>query len=136
MVRPLALLPLLTLVALPARAPAEAGLPDAVSGRMVLDEVTDGLRRYRLAKYPVERARWLEKLAPSRDPRVGVALGEAMEKAAAAEAFDDARRWATLLLTYYKPDPIPAPRNPFGTGYVWWHKNQSDLRRQARDLPR
>ena len=56
---------------------APAGPPEGVPGRMVLDEVADGLRRYRAARTPEAKVAWLKRLAPSRDPRVAVALGEA-----------------------------------------------------------
>ena len=76
-------LPVLALLGLlvPGR-PALAGPPEGVSGRIVLDEVWDGLRQYRAEKDPERRIRLLEKLAPSRDPRVAVVLGEAMESPA------------------------------------------------------
>jgi hypothetical protein len=54
-----------------------AGPPDGASGRMVLDEVADGLRRYRQAKEMATRIAYLKRLALTRDPRVGVALWEA-----------------------------------------------------------
>ena len=54
-------------------------------GKMILDEVADGLRRYRMEKDEDKRAKWLEKLAPSRDPRVMVVIGEAL--------FDDESSW-------------------------------------------
>src|SRR5262249_15980430 len=73
----LALLPL----AMPAvlAPPAVAGPPGGVSGRMVyVDEVADGLRKYRAARDDGKRAELLGKLARTRDPRVAVALGEAL----------------------------------------------------------
>jgi hypothetical protein len=66
----LALLPLVVVVPWP----AVAGPPEGVSGRMVFDEVADGLRKCREEKDPEKRIRWLEKLATTGDPRVCVAL--------------------------------------------------------------
>src|SRR5690242_17479371 len=75
-----ALLPLLLLASLRVLAPASlAGPPDAPSGRLALDEVADGLRKYHKEKNRAKRLEWLRRLAPTGDPRVGVALGEALE---------------------------------------------------------
>src|SRR5438309_980167 len=71
--------PLLALLAVLSPGPvALAGPPEAVSGRMVLDEVADGLRRYRNEGDVGKRMEILWRLAPTGDPRVAVALGEAL----------------------------------------------------------
>src|SRR5690348_6758493 len=58
---------------------ASAGPPEGVSGKVVFDQVADGLRKYRAEKDKGRRLDWLKRLAPTHDPRVGVALGEALE---------------------------------------------------------
>jgi hypothetical protein len=47
---------------------ALAGPPEKWSGKIVFDEVADGLRKYRKETDTVKRIKWLEKLAPTRDP--------------------------------------------------------------------
>jgi hypothetical protein len=93
---------------------------------MAFDDVADRLRRYRQEQDPDTRAEWLKKLAPAHDPRVAVALGEAL------------------------PDPWPAVRAAafrgaaayYGAGRstaevcAWWKENEADLRRRAKGLPR
>jgi hypothetical protein len=104
---------------------AFAGGPEKVSGQMVLDEVADALRRYRREKDESKRIRWLVALAPTRDPRVAVALGEALP-AAAGESPDAVFR---ATITYYGAD------DSIGGVYSWWAKNKADLHRRARALP-
>jgi len=58
---------------------AVAGPPEKSSAKMVLDEVADGLRKYRKEQDTEKRIRWLKKLAPTKDPRVAVALGDALD---------------------------------------------------------
>ena len=49
--------------------------PEGVSGKIVLDEVADGLRRYQAEKDEGKVCLdILKRLAPTRDPRVGMAL--------------------------------------------------------------
>ena len=67
----------LALLALLAPWPAAAGPPERVSGRMVFDEVAEGLRKYGKETDREKRIRWLRKLAPTGDVRVAVALGDA-----------------------------------------------------------
>jgi hypothetical protein len=64
----------LAVLALTLPGKAVAGPPEGVSGKMVLDEVADGLRKYRHETNLHRRQVWLVKLAPSRDLRVSVAL--------------------------------------------------------------
>src|SRR5689334_13420010 len=54
---PVALALLAWVAVLPA--PLAAGPPAAPSGAMVLDEVAEGLRRYRMESDPVKRHAWL-----------------------------------------------------------------------------
>ena len=75
-----AVLPLLTVLALTLPGEAIAGPPEGVSGKMVLDEVAEGLRRFRRDEDWIKRLRLLERLAPTQDPRVAVLLGELTEQ--------------------------------------------------------
>ncbi len=109
--------------------PVVAGPPAGVSGKLVLDEVADGLRKYGREKDLARRAQLLQRLAPTTDPRVAVALGEAM---------DDPNDWmagfaAMMLLEYYCQE-TPC-FGLWGTVRPWWEKHQTDLRRWARLLP-
>jgi hypothetical protein len=130
------LLPLLAALALLPPGKAVAGPPDGASGRIVFDEVGAGLDRYRKEKDPEKRAKWLEKLAPIRDPRVAVALGEALGN------WNEKVRWAalSLILKYYCPPPRELEM--FSTAALprkaddWWKANEADLRRRAAQLLR
>jgi hypothetical protein len=116
----------LPLLALLVAAPAAAGPPEAVSGRMVFDVVADGLRKYARETDPEMRARRLAALAPSQDPRVAVALGEAMQDpspAVLAAAFRGAA-------AHYGAGTSTAEV------CAWWKQNEADLRRRAQELPR
>jgi len=53
-----------------------AGPPDGVSGRMALDMVADGLRKYKAIKSPDKKALWLSQLARTGDVRVELAAWE------------------------------------------------------------
>ena len=59
---------------------AVAGPPEGASGKMGLlrDEVADGLRKYRRTKNDEKCFEWLLQVGPTRDPRIGVVLGELM----------------------------------------------------------
>ena len=112
---------------------ASAGPPPGPSGAMVLDELADGLRRYQREANPERRVRWLKRLAPTRDPRVGVALGQALTD----DAPEVRSAAADLLLGHYagvvtEPSPI---LDPEGFALRWWKKNEADLRRRAEQLP-
>jgi len=129
-------LPLLALLLPMPPLPAIAGPPEGVSGRMALDEVADGLRRYRVAPTPEAKVAWLKRLAPSRDPRVAVALGEA------ATGHDpEVSRW-TIGLAYRNYDLNVSVESESGASVIsrlvlkWWQENEADLRRRAARLPR
>jgi len=114
----LALAPLALLAPVP---PATAGPPEGPSGRMVLDEVADGLRKCRAEQEPGKRFRWLERLAPTADPRVYVALLD----------FD------------YSDVPQPERRERAREIVLvicgqsqWWGVDEDELRRRAKELPR
>jgi hypothetical protein len=121
---------LLTALLLLSLAPAlNAGPPKRPSGAFVLDEVENGLRRYRAEKRPEYRSMWLWRLAPGLDPRVAVALGEALD--------DPQLRWdgCALLGIYYVPsDEITGDTSACFD--VWWKKNAADLRRRAGERPK
>jgi hypothetical protein len=112
---------LLPLVAVP----AAAAPPDQPSGQMVLDEVADGLRRYRREHDPGRRRALLWRLAPTRDPRVAVALGELFVEEAAIPA-------VRLLAEFYLPEE---KRGSTDAVCDWWRANEADLRRRAAELP-
>jgi hypothetical protein len=127
MPRMFAVVPLLVLaLSLPGK--AIAGPPEGVSGKMVLDEVADGLRKYRKEKDAVKRLRLLEKLAPTRDPRVAIVLVEARPSASRLG------QEGILLIDYF----IKGTRFHSGnTVWVdgWWEANEVELRRRAKQLP-
>jgi hypothetical protein len=107
-----------------------AGPPEGPSGRMALDEVEDGLRSYRLEQNLEKRAEWLKRLAPTKDPRVAVALGEMM-------GCDDKsiQVTAAILIIVHYTDPVQAGCNFIGYARAWWKKNEADLRRRAKQVP-
>jgi hypothetical protein len=93
---------------------------------MTRDEVADGLRRYRQETDPQRRRALLWKLAPIRDPRVALALGEVF--ASADCPFPEIR----LLADFHLP-----PEQQGSTDAVsdWWRQYEAELRRLARELP-
>jgi hypothetical protein len=114
-----------------------AGPPEGVSGRMAFDEVADGLRYYRKEQDPKKCINWLWRLAPTRDPRVAVALWDA------ACSGDDEQRQAAaghLLCKYFLRGTQFHRVEDSGVqvfeGQKWWDANGADLRRRARELPR
>jgi hypothetical protein len=122
-------LSLLLLVACVAAAPAAP--PDAPPGRMVFDAVAEGLRHYRRARTAEERRAWLKKLARTHDPRVAVALGEALDDPSPLVA----RRAAIeLAWEYMTDDPRSADRRLAGVD-EWWKEHEVELRRRAKQLP-
>jgi hypothetical protein len=72
----------MALLALLAPAPAIAGPPEGVSGRMVFDKVADRLQAYRKVKDDQKRAEWIRSLARIKEPWVYVVLGEALDDTA------------------------------------------------------
>jgi hypothetical protein len=112
---------------------AIAGSPEKASGKLVLDQVADGLRRYRMARTPEARIAWLRKLAPIRDARVAVALGEAIS----SDDLEVSRRAIGLVFTHYEAElPEVSSASPIsGMVFGWWKENEADLRRRAKQLP-
>jgi hypothetical protein len=125
----------LSLVLVLSLAPAlRASPPEGPSGEMVLDEVADGLRKYRKETDDGRRITWLRRLAPTEDVRVAVALGEAL--GSGSELAVCARQ---LLLDHYVPRSERPRRGPYllfvSCVEQWWNANESDLRRKAKQLP-
>ncbi len=130
-------------------APVFAGPPERVSGKIVFDGVAYGLQRYQQETDTNKRIRWLEKLAPTRDPRVAVLLGSEMD---AIKITREGLASYGLLERYYLPPSFAEPdcnieiikdakgvhirlRNPaLGVG-AWWRSSEADLRRRAKLLP-
>ena len=111
-----------------------AGPPEKISGKLVFDEVADGLRKYRKEKDEKKRVKWLEKLAPTRDPRVAVAIGEGLDDSSSCicdSAF-------SMLWSHYA---YPGTREPWHQNEFeywtrrWWKEHEADLRRRAKQLP-
>jgi hypothetical protein len=114
--------PLFVALALLRSGEAVADLPERASGRTVLDEVAEGLRLYRMARTPETRVAWLERLAPTHDPRVALALAEA-----ARCIKDPVRGKACDLLIEHFVRAVEVSD--------WWMKNEADLHRRAAQLP-
>jgi len=118
---------------------ALAGPPEGVSGRMALapDEVADGLRKYRLTKGRKERGDLLCRLAlaSSKDPRVAVALGEALGDKDLSPLARDLLAGCGYVMP---PDVIVLVigPEPYYFAEDWWKANEADLRRRAKALPR
>jgi hypothetical protein len=123
--------------------PAMTRPPERLSGRMVLDEVSEGLRKYRRETHKGQRIAWLRRLAPSRDPRVALELWDAFawvrgKRTAAVRAV--AR---DCLAEYYATKdgrPLAEVAQPdwerAGGVCSWWSANAADVRRRASQLPR
>ena len=112
---------------------AVAGPPEGVSGKMVFDEVEDGLRKYRKEKDPDQRIERLRRLSRTRDPRVGIALGEALSDACPTVVFSAANQYLDYFSTevsgYRYRFPVELAREQ-------WQKEAADLHRRAARLPR
>jgi hypothetical protein len=120
-----------------------AGPPEGVSGRVMFDEVADGLRKYRKETDPERRLAWLQTLGATGDPRVALALVDAANNRHGDDLDCEA---ADLLWWHYAGPDAASHRNivnpyalklPPGSSYrAWWKKNEADLRRRASELPR
>jgi hypothetical protein len=77
----------------------------------------------------------LTKLAPTHDPRVAVVFGELQEQWHAGPRHDppDPGVAAIVLLHVHY---LPAGGGGNKQVFDWWKKNEADLRRRARRLPR
>jgi hypothetical protein len=125
------------LLTLPMLSPAKvaAGPPEGVSGKMVLDEVSEGLRRYRQESNENERVMLLRKLSTTRDPRVGVAIGEYLSGGRGPFPHQISVAW--MLTQHFMPSPICCDDVVEQTkaARLWWRENEADLRRRAKQLP-
>ncbi|HKI30561.1 MAG TPA: hypothetical protein VKA46_01620 [Gemmataceae bacterium] len=105
---------------------AVAGPPERPSAQTVLDKVADGLLRYRKENDPARRRALLWTLAPIRDPRVALALGEVL--ASSELPFPE----IALLAEFHLPEQ---KRGSTDAVWDWWRENEADLRRRAKELP-
>jgi hypothetical protein len=133
-------LPLMAALVLPGA--AVAGPPEGPSGRMALDDVADGLRKYGKEPDEVKRAAWLRRLAPSRDPRVAVELWEVFAGVRGKRTATIRKVARACLAECYvtkegRPlSEVMPPDDELGSEVcAWWSRNGSDLRRQAKQLP-
>ena len=106
---------------------ARADLPATASQEMVVDAVAEGLRRYRTETDETRRRALLWQLAPTRDPRVALALGEVLT------SVDLPYPEISLLAELYLPE---ANRGSTDAVWDWWRANEVELRRLAEGLPR
>jgi hypothetical protein len=75
----------------------------------------------------------LRRLAPTRDARVAVALGEALGDPAGCLGGPA----GCLLHDYFDIGGIdPRAPGPDAAARTWWATNEADLRRRAKALPR
>jgi hypothetical protein len=116
----------LLLLVLLGPAPALAGPPERPSARMARDEVADALRRYQRESDPTRRRALLWQLAPVRDPRVALALGEVLASS------DLPYPEISLLARFHLPEH---KRGSTDAVWDWWRENEAELRRRARELP-
>jgi len=131
-----ALLALPVLVLLMPGQSTHAGPPDASSGAMVLDEVADGLLRYRKEREVGARVKLLQRLAPTRDPRVAIALAQVAVDPELPLGERGRQHAAFFLMEHYIPrDQWVYDAKYSVTAARWWEANEADLRRQARQQP-
>jgi hypothetical protein len=108
---------------------ASALPPEGPSGEMAFDHVKDGLLRYRAEKVGWKRRRLLIELAQTEDPRVAVALGEAMD-----EPWEIQDYAAALLLRFYVYHDFSfADKGWRGEARRWWRDNEDSVRRRAKE---
>jgi hypothetical protein len=122
----------LALLALLTAGKAVAGPPEGAPGKMVLDEVADGLRKYHKETDEGGRIKWLRKLARTQDPRVGLALGEALSDP--SPDVREASAWF-LTLVFYKTGRLNICGSQVAVAMPLWKENEADLRRRAKQLP-
>jgi hypothetical protein len=110
---------------------------------MAIDDVAEGLRKYRKEKDPEKRRARLQKLAATGDARVALALVDAANN----RNGDDLDCEAADLLWWYYASPAAAAhrgqvnrvvvRPPTGDSFrPWWKANEADIRRRTARLPR
>jgi hypothetical protein len=126
-----AFVPPLAALALVLPGRAVAGPPEGASGRMVFDEVADGLRKYRAEQDQEKRYERLRRLAPTHDPRIAVVLGESLDSQEDILCVVACR----LLDQHFVTGPKPPARRVHRVS-DWWDAHEADLRRRAKQLPR
>jgi hypothetical protein len=141
--KPIATIALPLLAALAVVTPSGAGPPERPSGRMMFDEVADGLRQYRKEQDEEKRIAWLRRLAPSHDPRVAVELWELFAWVRGGKRTAAIRQVARDCLAEHYATREGGPlsgvkqsdeeRGPAVCS--WWSRNGADVRRRARELP-
>jgi hypothetical protein len=122
-----------SLLALPLPGKAIAGPPEGASGRMAFDLVADGLRRYCKEADEGRRIKWLRKLASTKDPRVALVLGEAMMEGRTRLGVEV---YATDLLYEWFLSDDDDFSEVIRSVRIWWKKNEAELRRRVKQLPR
>jgi hypothetical protein len=132
---------LLAVLALALPGKAVAGPPEGISGRMVFDEVGDWLKKYQKENDEGKRVKWLRRLAPTRDPRVAVVLSEAYFGRRPTNGRTDSRYYIVLevlLFEFVRGTKYQSRSREGNVVYdlsSWWHENEADLRRRAKQLP-
>ena len=113
--------------------PVSAGPPEGMSGQMVLapDPVKDGLRQYRQARDQAARLALLQKLAPTRDPRVALVIWEEIPQDRRIHTIWECRMVGLMNRHFV--------RGANGDGnelsvWDWWKANEADIRRRAKQL--
>lgn len=93
------------------------------------------MRQYRREANPDKRIMWLKKLAPTHDPRVAVALGDAMTDGNSPGL--EYLEAAILIEEVYVPRDWPGRANVLlDAAFKWWDQNKVVLRCRANQLPR
>jgi hypothetical protein len=127
-----AVLVIFAVLALLSPGKAVAGPPEGVSGKMVFDEVADGLRKYRKETDPEKRFRRLDQLTKTHDPRVDIILGEMLSPI----SFPEIDIACAVILRHHFTRRTVSMNEFYGLPLSWWEKNEADLRRRAKQLPR
>jgi hypothetical protein len=132
---------LLAVLALLVPGTAPARPPEGTSGKMVLErdqveDVADVLRSYRKERVLAKRIKLLSKMARTHDPRVAVALGEAL-----SDPNKDVQVQAAFGILYNQQEDFDidfSPKEPLAIEWAskWWQKHKVDLRRRAAQLPK
>ena len=124
-------------LALPGK--ALAGPPEGVSGKMMfVDKVADGLRRYHQEEDEDKQLEWLDALSPTHDPRVGVVLGNLLERYEVIGVRDRQFHTIYLFTQYFSSDrpPIGMIRgDELERALRTWKARKAELYRRAKKLP-
>ncbi len=139
MPRTFARLALLLVVSLALLSPGNvvAGPPEKIPGKLVFDEVADGLLRYRAEEDEQKRMKWLVRLAPTRDPRVAVVLGElvtAWKPNRNPEVMEEGELAFICLIKFEYDTSFSHSTNYYKSVLGWWKTNEVELRRRAKRL--